>query len=73
MAGRERRDLEVEAMEERVGNLEGVVMELKRTVKNLQRRVRRLGPKCHDNKGKPRKDGETWVKDKCTFCECQVK
>lgn len=64
------------------GKLEGlksVVDELKLDVKRLKREIRHLtkaktaAAGCYDNTVKRRrKEGRSWVPNKCTKCECRV-
>jgi uncharacterized protein YlxW (UPF0749 family) len=55
----------------RLEGLETMVHELQKSVRTLKRRIKQL-THCRDSNGTLRKEGQRWVKDSCTTCECRV-
>ncbi|XP_054274117.1 peroxidasin-like isoform X2 [Macrosteles quadrilineatus] len=66
---RTRRDL-MNATDSRLEGLETMVQELQKSVKTLKRRIKQL-THCRDSNGTLRKEGQRWVKDACTTCDCR--
>lgn len=75
------KDALVKVMNMTEGKLEGlksVVDGLKLDIKRLKREIRQLtrvnNSGCYDvNVKRRRREGRTWVSNKCTKCECRVR